>query len=85
MASNWCVGGKKGVLSGKRCLVLCDSTIWAELRTAQEEEDGCGGGGDGEGTEKDRRVAAFDEGENCCCTLHETHVYVHLIVMEKSR
>lgn len=32
IASNWCVGGTKGVLSGKRYLVLCDNIIWAELR-----------------------------------------------------
>lgn len=43
MASNWSVGGKKGVLSGKRYLVLCDSIIWAELRAAEKE----GQGGDG--------------------------------------
>lgn len=32
IASNWCVGRTKGVLSGKRYLVLCDNIIWAELR-----------------------------------------------------
>ena len=32
IASNWCVGGTKGVLSGKRYLVLCDNIVWAELR-----------------------------------------------------
>ena len=32
IASNWCVGETKGVLSGKRYLVLCDNIIWAELR-----------------------------------------------------
>lgn len=51
------------MLSGKRYLVLCDSTIWAELRTAQDEE---GGGDDASarGKEKDTG-SAFDEGENC--------------------
>ncbi|CAM9163455.1 unnamed protein product [Ectocarpus sp. 4 AP-2014] len=34
IASNWCVGGRKGVLSGKRFLVLCDNIVWAELREA---------------------------------------------------
>lgn len=34
VASNWRVGGRKGVLSGKRFLVLCDNIVWAELREA---------------------------------------------------
>ncbi|CAN0385803.1 unnamed protein product, partial [Hapterophycus canaliculatus] len=34
IASNWRVGDRKGVLSGKRFLVLCDNIVWAELREA---------------------------------------------------
>lgn len=40
MASNWCVGDKKGLLSGKRYLVLCDNTVWAELRKADADTSG---------------------------------------------
>lgn len=43
IASNWCVGGKNGVLSGKRFLVLCDNIVWAELR----ESGRASGAGDG--------------------------------------
>lgn len=37
VASNWRVGGKQGVLSGRRCLVLCDSMVWAELKPADRD------------------------------------------------
>ncbi|CAM9335350.1 unnamed protein product [Pylaiella littoralis] len=62
VASNWSVGGRKGVLSGKRFLVLCDNIVWAELREADRRaslgegtagkqgirnEGGGGGGGSG--------------------------------------
>lgn len=52
IASNWCIGGKKGVLSGKRYLVLCDMIVWAELREADDRrlsvsaEEGVGARGD---------------------------------------
>lgn len=36
IASNWCVAGTQGVLSGKRFLVLCDNIVWAELREADK-------------------------------------------------
>lgn len=31
IASSWCVGDRKGVLSGRRFMVLCDKTLWVEL------------------------------------------------------
>ena len=50
MASNWRVGGRKGVLSGKRFLVLCDNIVWAELREADRRCSlGEGGASNGEG------------------------------------
>lgn len=60
MASNWCVGDRKGVLSGRRYLVLCDNTVWAELRTADDAEEA---DGDGSGMEKEDRGGTYDQGD----------------------
>lgn len=49
IASNWCVGGKKGVLSGKRYLVLCDNIVWAELREVDRRKSVGGVSADGKG------------------------------------
>lgn len=56
IASNWRVGEKKGVLSGRRYLVLCDNIVWAELR----EADRCSSVGNGAG---DGKASMHKQGE----------------------
>ncbi len=59
VASNWRVGGRKGVLSGKRFLVLCDNIVWAELREADRRCSlGEGGGGAAAGGRKQGEMNA---------------------------
>ncbi|CAM9809595.1 unnamed protein product [Ectocarpus sp. 13 AM-2016] len=62
IASNWCVGGRKGVLSGKRFLVLCDNIVWAELREADRRCSIAAGSvvsGGGQGGTTRKRAAGF--------------------------